>query len=297
MRTFALAISLLTFPIHGAAPSGILLLAHGGSASWNDNVHAVAASVDRTMPTEVAFGMASRPAIQAAIDRLERRGVSRIVAVPLFISSHSSIVTSTQYLLRLRKELPADLTIFARMGADHSQHTGAGTAPAPAEDGTLPVKLSVPVAMTSALDAHPLVSAMIAARASAISTDSGKESLVLIAHGPNDDDSNARWLASLRTVGDAVRLAGGYQSVDALTLRDDAPPAIRSVAVAALRDVVRRRSEAARVLVVPVVLSFGGIEGRLRKDLDGLPFTMSRQGLAPDPAIASWVLEMAFLGR
>ena len=58
-------------------------------------------------PTEVAFGMASRPAIQTAVDRLVERGASSIVAVPLFVSSHSSVITSTEYLLGLRSEAPS----------------------------------------------------------------------------------------------------------------------------------------------------------------------------------------------
>lgn len=43
---------------------GVLLLAHGGSASWDANVRDIAGAVDEVHPTEVAFGMASRSAIQ-----------------------------------------------------------------------------------------------------------------------------------------------------------------------------------------------------------------------------------------
>src|SRR5216684_2698380 len=73
--------------------AGILLLAHGGRADWNDEVRKVAAQADKTMPTEVAFGMASKAAMQDAIDRLAQRGVGEIIAVPLFVSSHSSVIT------------------------------------------------------------------------------------------------------------------------------------------------------------------------------------------------------------
>src|SRR5688572_32764739 len=40
-----------------------------------------------TMPAEVAFGMATRANLQSAIDKLTARGVTEIVAVPLFVSS------------------------------------------------------------------------------------------------------------------------------------------------------------------------------------------------------------------
>ncbi len=61
--------------------------------------------------------MATKSTMQAAIDRLKARGVTEIVAVPLFVSSHSSVIDSTAYLLGLRKEKPEDLTMFASM--DH----------------------------------------------------------------------------------------------------------------------------------------------------------------------------------
>ena len=85
-----------------------------GAADWNERVNALAATLNQTQPVEVAFGMASRPSIQAAVDRLVARGVKSIVAVPLFVSSHSSVVTSTAYLLGLRADMPPDLRMFAQ---------------------------------------------------------------------------------------------------------------------------------------------------------------------------------------
>ena len=90
------------------------------SAEWNERVTEVVKTVDASTPTEVAFGMASRASIQRAVDKLAARGVTEIVAVPLFVSSHSSVITSTEYLLGLRAEAPKDLAIFAKM--DHSSH-------------------------------------------------------------------------------------------------------------------------------------------------------------------------------
>jgi hypothetical protein len=41
--------------------------------------------------------MATRPNIDSAIDKLVARGVTEIVAVPFFVSSWSTVVTSTEY--------------------------------------------------------------------------------------------------------------------------------------------------------------------------------------------------------
>jgi hypothetical protein len=43
-------------------------------------------------------------------------------------------------------------------------------------------------------------------------------------------------------------------------------------------------------LVVPLLLSYGGIEEGLRKRLSGLDFKMPAQALLPDFRIAAWVI-------
>ncbi|MEO7134386.1 MAG: CbiX/SirB N-terminal domain-containing protein [Vicinamibacterales bacterium] len=119
-----------------AAKVGLLLLAHGGKPEWNERVNAVAKTVDVSTPTEVAFGMASRAAIQRAVDQLASRGVTQVIAVPLFASSHSSVITSTEYLLGLRADAPKDLALFAKM--DHSSHS------APASEHHIPLRRILP---------------------------------------------------------------------------------------------------------------------------------------------------------
>src|SRR5919108_2613623 len=135
-----------------SAEPGILLLAHGGNAEWNGRVTDLAATVNATRPTEVAFGMATRANIQAAVDKLVARGVTEIVAVPLFVSSWSSVITSTGYLLGLRTEAPAALATYARV--NHSQPAATATSGSPVSDhgshdapadGTSPVQSPVPV--------------------------------------------------------------------------------------------------------------------------------------------------------
>jgi hypothetical protein len=283
-----------------AADPGILLLAHGGSAEWNGRVTALASKVDATMPTEIAFGMAARTSIETAIGKLVARGVTEIVAVPLFVSSWSSVITSTEYLLGLRAEAPAALASYAKMNhapasasgaqAGHESHASASAA----TDGTTPIKSPVPVRMTSALNDHSIVADILASRARTISRDPSKEALVIVAHGPNDEDENRRWLADMRSLSERIRQTETFASHDYLTLRDDAPKTIRDAATAELRGIVERQMAAGRrVLVVPLLISFGGIERGLRERLDGLPYTMAETALMPDDRLATWVLTVA----
>ncbi len=294
LRTLTLLLC-ATFVVNATQDrSGILLLAHGGSAPWNARVTAVAGAADRTQPTEVAFGMASRASIQAAIDRLTARGVTEIVAVPLFVSSHSSVITSTEYLLGLRHNAPADLAVFAKMGhSPDGAATGdhAGHAPA---DPVSPVKTTVRLRMTAAFDRHPLIAQIVADRARSISAAPEREAVILVAHGPVPDDDNRKWLEDMAVLAGHIRVAAPFGSVEYLTVRDDAGPALREAATRELREKVSAQRAAGRhVLIVPHLMSFGGIEQGIRKRLEGLDYTMTAQALMPDERIVQWVLASA----
>ncbi len=277
---------------------GILLLAHGGNETWNENVRALATRLDAQQPVEVAFGMAARASIRRAVDALIARGVTRIVAVPLFVSSHSSVVTSTEYLLGARQDMPADLVKFARMshgtnGADGAGHNHGATD----EDGTRPIASAVPIRVTGALDSHPIVAQILTDRARAISSDPAREAVILVAHGPVGDDENAKWLENMQALARGIRRQAPFASIDCLTIRDDAPAPVKEAATAELRALVTKRRDAgARVLVVPVLLSFGGIEPGLRKRLEGLDYTMTAQAIVPDDRVIEWIRLQAAAG-
>jgi sirohydrochlorin cobaltochelatase len=289
----------LLVPVSGFAETGILLLAHGGRPEWNAHVLELARRVDRTKPVEVAFGMATRRNIQAAVDRLAARGITEIVAVPLFVSSWSSVITSTEYLLGLRAEAPPALALFAKMdqpdpsaagSGSHAAHDDAGAAL-----GTTPVASKVPIArMTPALNDHPLVAEILASRARTISTAPAEEALVIVAHGPVSDEENQRWLDDMKVLARIVGERVPFKSIDYMTVRDDAPKPLRDAATAELRALVSKRTtEGARVLIVPLLVAFGGIEQGIVKRLEGLTYRMAGTALIPDDRLANWVLEMA----
>jgi sirohydrochlorin cobaltochelatase len=277
-----------------SADSGILLLAHGGSAEWNARVTDLASQVNRTTPTEVAFGMATRATLQAGIDRLVARGATEIVAVPLFVSSWSSVITSTEYLLGLRPDAPAALAVFAKMSHTPPAAGSTGGHAGHAADGTSPVTSPVPVRMTAALNDHPIVADILTSRARSISRNPREEAVVIVAHGPTADEENRRWLADMQSLAARVAAAAPFAAIDYLTLRDDAPKPIRDRATEELRAIASRRlGEGRRILIVPLLVSFGGIERGLRERLDGLAYTMPGAALVPDDRLVAWVLSMA----
>jgi len=273
-----------------AVEVGVLLLAHGGSQKWNDEVLKIAAEVNKEVPVEVAFGMANKRTIQDGVDKLSVRGAKQIVAVPLFISSHSSVITSTQYLLGLRKEAPADLALFAKMDHSHNM-SGASMTHTAAAGPIKPVTSTAPIRMTGALDRHPVVAEILIERAKAISQEPSREVVIVVAHGPVPEDDNAKWLADMKTLSDLMKAKSSYQRIEYQTVRDDAPEALRAKATSELRARVETAiKEGNKVLIVPLLLSYGGIEQGIRKRLDGLDYTISKHGLLPDERLAGWVV-------
>jgi hypothetical protein len=61
-----------------------------------------------------------------------------------------------------------------------------------------------------------------------------------------------------------------------------------------LRNIVQRELAAGRrVLIVPLLISFGGTERGVRERLDGLAYTMAEAALMPDDRLVTWVLTVA----
>ena len=86
--------------------------------------------------------------------------------------------------------------------------------------------------------------------------------------------------------------------IEYLTVRDRRPEPIRAQAAAELRSVVERATgEGQKVLLVPLLISFGGIEKGIEQRLKELSFTMSQQGLLPDERLAKWVIQAARAAR
>ena len=292
VRTQLLVLLLFALPGAGVAEAqGILLLAHGGRYEWNREVRALAERVEPQQPVEIAFGMANKRAIQDAVDRLADRGVAGIVAVPLFVSSHSSVLRATEYLLGIRDDAPPQMELFARMSARRDAERSGGD---PGFDWTTPIDTTVPISVTPALDDHVLVAEILVSRAMDVSRTPEEEVVVLVAHGPASEEDNALWLDNMRMLADRMRGQTRFSRIEQLTVRDDAPDAVQARATAELRTVVEDAvQEGKSVLIVPLLLSYGGIEVGIRERLEGLPYRMPPQALLPDPRLSQWVLLQA----
>lgn len=290
-RAAAPSTSAAVAPAAAPASYGILLLAHGGDRSWNAEVERLRLSVDKDVPVETALGMADAKAIAAAQERLVRRGAEKLVVVPLFVHSKSEVMDQTRYVLGMAREhsevLRRALEGMAKAHAGHKMPAGHGHhAHSFSMERAVP---KVPAVMADALDGDPLVSAVLLSRARNLSRDRQSETVVLVAHGPNDAKALPAWEKDLAAHADYIVKNGGFREARGFMLRDDAGPKIRGAAVRALRDYIEAKSADGRVLVVPALLARGGIEHKIPKDLAGLRYAWDGKTMLPHPGFEKWL--------
>lgn len=271
------AVALLLLPLAVSPASaqfqslGVLVIAHGSGPTWNAPVESAVDVVGRTMPAAVGFLMGKGATPQQAYDALVRQGVAQIVVVPLLISSHSAHAEQIRFLAGARPDYP------------HAEHMQL-----------VPLKGPVPIAtVTPAMDDDPLIAAILADRARALSRDPKAETLVLVAHGPNDDDEAAEWTMVMKQLAAYIRTVSPFRAVDTRLLRDDAPKPVKDRALAELHEAVAASAASGRVVVVPLLLSPGAVADEIPATLKGLDFGWDGRTLLPDDRIAQWILARA----
>ena len=286
LRTFHIAAVLaaaLALPSLAVAQQdgavGTIILAHGGGPAWDAQVHRIAELAETGGPVAVSFLMgpgAAEHRFQEVAERLEQQGVSRIVVVPMLMSSHSGHYEQIRYLVGQTDEL-SDV-----------MHHHLGMA------GIERADVDVPVVLTRAIDDSPAAADVLAERALALAEEPAQQALFLMGHGPNSAEDNAEWMRNLRPVAERVRAKTGFRNVMVGLVRDDAPAPVRSEAVTDIRETIQLQHLATgrEVVVVPVLISTGSVSReKFPADLEGLPVVYDGQALLPHPGLARWVEE------
>lgn len=127
-------------------------------------------------------------------------------------------------------------------------------------------------------------------RIAALSSEPVREDILIVAHGPEDDAENARWLAWMETHVRPLRERNSYHAIRVATLREDWPDK-RQAAEDEIRAFVQAANNAGRRAIVIPFRVFGfGPYGEL---LEGLDYVTDEQGLIPHPAIGHWIQRQA----
>lgn len=282
------ALSLLATPLTRAAAQhaqddfGVLVMAHGGGAAWNSEVEAMLAPLGRDYRLELAFGMADPGTIQDAVRRLETRGARRIAVVRLFISGESW-KERTEQILGIRPGAgprpPADA--HAGHGASHGGHDMA----------LWRIESSSRFALSDeGLANAPEMGAVLVDRVRPLSRAPQQETVLVLAHGPEDDAENARWISEIDARAEALRSHAPFRAVHVESLREDWPDK-RTASEARIHALAAQATQnGGRLLVLPYRVTGFGPYARV---LEGVTYDADRRGLLPSAEVERWVRRQA----
>jgi len=281
-------------PPPSANAFGVLVMAHGGEPAWNQAVLDTVEGLKKKYTVEVAFGMADATTIQEAVKKLEARNVRKIGVVRLFVSGESWY-ERTEQILGVRPGAPAASPPTPQ--ADPHGHHGASANPhahgAHGEHAMaffrVATNASFVLSKEGLADAEGM-GTVLADRATELSRDPAREDVLILAHGPGDDQENARWLAKLDARAGAVRSRLPLRRVEVETLREDWPEK-RVEAEKRIRAYAERAiADGGKAIVIPYrVQGFGPYA----KVLEGIDYTSNGKGLIPHVEVVKWIEQQA----
>jgi len=295
---------------------GVLVVAHGSpSESWCSPVRNATDEVDLPYPVELGFlEFVPNETINLAVERLDDAGVTEIIAVPLFVSSHSSHIQEIEYVLGLREMLPltAEHIVVEGMEMERSVVSTGGRyaisrVPLEAdaaggmratghpeeeeEEELVPVETDAEIILTTAMDDHWLVAGIVADRTANLCTDTEGEALVLVAHGTDEADNFAGWVNSTSSLANQARLKLLYWRDSSIGLGGTEAAFIHHNETLhpefMLRPIV---SDAADPVVVPLMVSEGYFTGtKIPGLLENLTYAYDGSALTPHLNVAEWI--------
>lgn len=259
---------------------GVVFMPHGADSSWNAAMQRALAPLTAHYTTADAYSMADPDKVEAALGKLEAKGMRAAVIVRIF-SLESSFRSATEYMLGLGP----DRNHFAHAG-HHASGSGSGSR---GHYMSSPRRIDTPlqVVTTGGMEAHPLLGAAMADRVRSLSTHPERETVILTGHGAATDADDGHWMDNLATLARIIREETGlpFRDVRMGTWREDWPEK-RDSSVARIRRLVEEAGkDGGTALVIPVRTIGQGPEERW---LEGLEYRLG-EGFAPHPAFVKWV--------
>ena len=254
---------------------GVLVIAHGSpSENWCRPVLEAVEAVNLGYPAELGFlefveELDGYDFIPEAVEKLDEQGVTRIIAVPVFVSSSSGHIEEIEYVLGLREIWP-------------------GGEEEPLEQIDTPAK----IVLTSAMDDHSFIAQILADRAALLSEDPINETVVIVSHGTPNEAYFAGWVSSSESLAEQVKLKLRYsKDLDIkdvkyafIHLDETLYPAL------SVKEAVESVSETSNPIVIPLMTSEGYFTKRyIPKLLENLTYAYDGKALASHPNLEKWI--------
>jgi len=293
---------------------GILVIAHGSPGEdWCAPVRDAVAEVDIPYPVELGFlEFVPNETINDAIGKLDNAGVTKIIAVPLFVSSHSSHIQEIEYVLGLREMLPTISEHVVVEGVEMERSVvvmgdGYAITYVPVETGAdgvmqamghpgeeeelIPVETDAEIVLTDAMDNHWLVAGIVADRKADLFADTENETLVLVALGTDEEKNFAGWVNSTSSLANQARLKLAYWSDPAIGLAGTQVAFIHHNETLhpefTLRPIVENATDR---VVVPLMVSEGYFtDSKIPGLLENLTYAYDGKALTSHPNVAEWI--------
>ena len=202
--------------------------------------------------------------IQSAVSALEDSGAETIVVIPTTTADHSTLTRQWDYIFGKR---------------DDSAYLDVPR-----------VETKARVRWTPTPTADPIVAEIMLDYANEMSRDPANEVVVILGHGPQSAEDNAKELEILARHAEYIKSEGGYHDVLFGNVQDDAP---EGGAGGQRSDRSGHRAQDAidggyRVVAVHTALTYSGIVKRLEKDISDLA-DFNNKGLMMHPRFGDWL--------
>lgn len=261
---------------------GVLVMAHGGGANWNDSVLEAVEQLRQSYPVEVAFGMADAGALEKAVRKLETANVKHVGVVRIFISGESWF-ERTRQILGMQAGAPTRTEWEANAGNRPQTFMPMGF-------WQIDTDLSFHLTEEGLADAEEMDQVLLN-RMQALSSNPEREVAMVLAHGPATDEEDARWISKISDRTEFAKNELGLAHVQVFTLREDWEEK-REGAEERIRDyVLDARLKGLGVLVVPYRVQGFGPYAQV---LEGLEYKSDGQGLLPHQNVGLWIKNQAF---
>lgn len=273
---------LLTQSAHSSR--GILFLSHGSMQDmtcsqtkltrWEQTImdQVVELRPHTEYAIEVAYGMWNTKCANIAISRLENKlaasgnELTDLHVIPLFISNHSYVIKMQKYMFKQVDTPPLDWGIKqVNFEQNIFYHSALGYDPA--------------LSLILLKRAHQLIHM---AKAAGAKKGSDIE-LILIMHGPILDEDNVFWMEMAQSFLSDIQAIFPLGRLSAVSLRDDAADEVKQKATLDLRSKVESaKANGKKAIILPLLLSPGGIEYGIKSRLEGLDYIWKGDMLLPD---------------
>jgi sirohydrochlorin ferrochelatase len=243
---------------------GLLVISHGSrEPGWvalvDETVEAARVQLGESLTIEAAFlELVEGRLIQDGIDRLEATGVTRLMALPLFVSSGSTHVEEIGWALGAYEQ--------SRTETDLERY-----------------RFTAKLDYGKPMDDDPELVGVVLDRLKEMSVVPSKESFLLIGHGSQETGFKEAWDQGLAAIADQLMRYGGFGACQTALLLPNQ--------VSERWQTLRTNHPSNEIIVLPLFLS----EGYFTKDviprrLEGLECRYDGKALMPHPWIASWIV-------